>query len=63
MHKNYDYDRQDIEFNAEGTILRGWLYRPKSTNQQLPAIVMAHGYNCIKELYLDKFAEKTVTQF
>ena len=21
-------NRTDVEFNAEGTILRGWLYRP-----------------------------------
>lgn len=57
MNNNYNFARQDIEFNAEGATLRGWLYRPVSTNQKLPAIVMAHGYNCIKELYLDKFAE------
>ncbi len=58
MLNKYDYERQDIEFNAEGTLLRGWLYRPKSTNQRLPAIVMAHGWGCLKEFYLDKYAEK-----
>lgn len=57
MSNDVNYERQDVEFNAEGTILRGWLYRPKSGNEKLPAIVMAHGYNCIKELYLDNFAE------
>ncbi|CAN5430197.1 alpha/beta hydrolase [soil metagenome] len=53
------FDKQDIEFNAEGTILRGWLYSPQqlSVGVKAPAIVMAHGYNCIKELYLDKYAE------
>ena len=51
------HTRQNISFNAEGTLLRGWLYQPTLTNQPSPAIVMAHGYNCIKELYLDKFAE------
>lgn len=53
----HSYERQDVEFNAEGTLLRGWLYCPKERTKQVPAIVMAHGYNCIKELYLDKFAE------
>lgn len=51
------YNRENIEFNAEGVALRGWLYRPESVSQAVPGIVMAHGYNCIKELYLDKFAE------
>lgn len=52
-----EYTVKDIEFNAEGTLLRGWLYQPKSDKKCIPAIVMAHGYNCIKELYLDKYAE------
>ena len=51
------YTVQDIEFSAEGVILRGWLYQPIITTGQVPAIIMAHGYNCIKELYLDKYAE------
>jgi hypothetical protein len=52
------YTKKDIEFNAEGVTLRGWLYHPTSKNQQFPLIVMAHGYNCIKELYLDKYADR-----
>lgn len=51
------YDAQTIAFSAAGTILKGWLYRPISVSKPVPAIVMSHGYNCIKELYLDKFAE------
>ncbi len=54
---NEHYHVENIEFNAEGVLLRGWLYRPTSVTIQVPVIVMAHGYNCIKELYLDKFAE------
>jgi dipeptidyl aminopeptidase/acylaminoacyl peptidase len=53
---NQAYRVENIEFNAEGTILRGWLYKPHALGS-IPAIVMAHGYNCIKELYLDKYAE------
>ena len=46
----------DIEFDADGMTLRGWLYRPRGRAAAAPAVVMAHGYNCIKELYLDRYA-------
>ncbi len=51
--------RKDIEFKADdGTILRGWHYVPGSGASKYPTIVMAHGYSAVKEMYLDKFAEK-----
>jgi len=53
---NGAYEVADVEFDAEGATLRGWLYRPQSAASALPVVVMAHGYNCIKELYLDKYA-------
>ena len=46
----------DVEFDAEGTTLRGWVYRPQSAPSEAPVVVMAHGYNCLKEFYLDKYA-------
>jgi uncharacterized protein len=49
--------RQDIEFNAEGTTLRGWFYTPDSGKGPFPTIVLAHGFSAVKEMYLDKFAE------
>lgn len=50
--------RTDIEFNAEGTILRGWLYRPEGAGDvPVPCVVMAHGFSAVKENYLDSFAE------
>jgi uncharacterized protein len=49
--------RQDIEFNAEGTTLRGWLFTPDSGNRPFPTIVMAHGFSAVKEMYLDSYAE------
>ena len=49
-------NRADVEFNAEGTILRGWLYRPDGDGV-VPGVVMAHGYSAVKEMYLDAFAE------
>ena len=49
--------RQNVEFNAEGTTLRGWLYTPDSGVGPFPTIVMAHGFSAVKEMYLDSFAE------
>jgi fermentation-respiration switch protein FrsA (DUF1100 family) len=49
-------NRTDVEFNAEGTILRGWLYRPDGDGP-VPGVVMAHGFSAVKEMYLDAFAE------
>jgi len=49
--------RRDIEFNAEGVVLRGWLYMPDSATGSVPAVVMAHGFSAVKEMYLDRYAE------
>jgi fermentation-respiration switch protein FrsA (DUF1100 family) len=50
--------RHDIEFDAEGVTLRGWLYVPDGASGAGPAVVMAHGYSAVKEMYLDAFAER-----
>jgi len=49
--------REDISFEAEGDVLRGWLYTPDNVSGPAPTIVMAHGFSAVKEMYLDKFAE------
>src|SRR6201996_9284355 len=53
--------RRDVEFNAEGVTLRGWFYPAGGARQgaagTAPAVVMAHGFSAVKEMYLDKFAE------
>ncbi len=49
--------RQDIEFDAEGVTLRGWLYLPDAATGPVPTIVMAHGFSAVKEMHLDSFAE------
>jgi fermentation-respiration switch protein FrsA (DUF1100 family) len=46
-------ERRDIEFDAEGCMLRGWFY-PGSSGA---TVVMAHGFSAVKEMYLDSFAE------
>jgi uncharacterized protein len=49
--------REDVEFDAEGVTLRGWLYVPDGAPAPAPAVVMAHGFSAVKEMYLDRFAE------
>jgi uncharacterized protein len=49
--------RKDVEFNAEGTTLRGWLYLPSGQKERVPVVVMAHGFSGVKEQYLDRYAE------
>jgi fermentation-respiration switch protein FrsA (DUF1100 family) len=49
--------RRDIEFNAEGVTLRGWFYPAEGAGSSAPAVVMAHGFSAVKEMYLDSFAE------
>ncbi len=49
--------RRDIAFNAEGTVLRGWLYLPERSSGRVPGVVMAHGFTAVKEMYLDRYAE------
>jgi len=42
--------RSDIEINAEGVILRGWLYMPDNAASEVPGVVMAHGFSAVKEM-------------
>src|SRR5215470_5474528 len=49
--------RRDIEFDAEGVTLRGWFYPAEGAGSPGPAVVMAHGFSAVKEMYLDAFAE------
>ncbi len=55
--------RHDITFASEGLNCVGWLYVPDdlgNDEQQRPAVVMAHGFSAVKEMYLENFAEKFV---
>jgi dienelactone hydrolase len=49
--------RHNIEFDAEGALLRGWLYTPEPKAGPAPCVVMAHGWSSTKLMYLDRFAE------
>jgi fermentation-respiration switch protein FrsA (DUF1100 family) len=54
------FTRQDIKFKSQGLNLAAWLYTPSDAKagEKRPAIVMAHGFSAVKEMYLDKFAEQ-----
>src|SRR5499427_7756926 len=49
--------RRDVEFDAEGVTLRGWFYAAGTGGTPAAAVVMAHGFSAVKEMYLDSFAE------
>jgi uncharacterized protein len=49
--------RRDIEIDAEGIMLRGWLYLPETHYRPSPVVVLSHGFSAVKEMYLDRFAE------
>jgi fermentation-respiration switch protein FrsA (DUF1100 family) len=49
--------RRDIAFDAEGTTLRGWFYPGEGMSGPGAAVIMAHGFSAVKEMYLDSFAE------
>lgn len=49
--------RTDIEFVSGGTTCRGWHYRAEGDGPR-PCIVMAHGLSAVKEMGLDRYAER-----
>jgi len=48
--------REDVEFQSEGTTVRGWLYRPAG-DQDVPAVVLAGGWCYVRELVMPHYAE------
>ena len=49
--------REDIEFDSEGTRVRGWLYRPDGAAGDVPAVVLAGGWCYVRELVMPYYAE------
>jgi hypothetical protein len=51
--------RKDIEFKSNGTRCVGYMYVPDEAAPEgrCPAIVMAHGFSAVKEMYFTHFAE------
>ncbi len=53
--------RENVTFTSEGMSCAGWLYVPDELDGgRAPAVVMAHGFSAVKEMYLANFAEKFV---
>ena len=48
---------QDIAFDAGGTRLRGWLYRPESVRRPPLVVMMSHGLSGIVSMDLERFAK------
>lgn len=55
---------EPIQFFSEGVRLAGDLYRPEKppAGQRRPAVVLCHGYNGIKDLYLPDAARRLAQQ-
>lgn len=50
--------REDVEFSAQGTTLRGWFYPAEgSAGGEGPCVVLQHGFAAVKEMFLDRYAE------
>lgn len=54
------YERTDVTFKSQGIDCAAWYYVPAGLKEgeKRPAIVMAHGFSAVKEMYLDNFASK-----
>ncbi len=52
--------RRDVTFLSQGLTCKGWLYVPNNlgSGERRAAVVMAHGFSAVKEMYLANFAEK-----
>ena len=58
MAANDNFSREDIEINADGETLRGWLFRPRGGADKIPCIVMGNGFSAVKEMGLPDFAAR-----
>lgn len=56
------YEREDADFESEGTLCAAWLYRPEepamTDAEDPPVVVMAHGFAATREMRLPAFAER-----
>ncbi|CAN5611010.1 alpha/beta hydrolase [soil metagenome] len=46
--------KREIEFESEGTTLRGWIETPDDATGPVPVICFAHGFSTLKEMFLPK---------
>ncbi len=50
--------REDIEINADGETVRGWLFRPSGSPDKTPCIVLGNGFAAVKEMGMADYAER-----
>ncbi|HMM76049.1 MAG TPA: alpha/beta hydrolase [Gammaproteobacteria bacterium] len=57
---NEAFMREDVRIPSGGHALAGWRYVPSggAAGGRYPAIVMAHGWSAVKEMYLDDYAAR-----
>ncbi len=49
--------REDVEFLSEGTVVRGWMYKPDTGTGPFPTVVLAGGWCYVRELVMPYYAE------
>ncbi len=48
--------RLDVEFQSDGTTVRGWLYVANESNRS-PAVVLAGGWCYVREIVMPVYAK------
>lgn len=51
-------NREDVRFRSGDADCAGWLYRPADAEDDVPCVVLAHGFGGVKEARLDAYAER-----
>ena len=51
-------NREDVRFRSVDAECAGWLYRPADAEDDVPCVVLAHGFGGVKEARLDAYAER-----
>lgn len=57
MSSALGFVRHDVTIPVPGADLAAWWFQP-TTQGPWPAVVMAHGFGAVKEMFLDRFAER-----
>ncbi len=50
--------RQDIEFQSDGTTCRAWLTFPAEAGRPVPLVLMAHGFAATRDMHLEQYAQR-----
>jgi len=56
-------EKRDVMFKSGETFAAAWFFLPKGAapSAPVPAVVMAHGFGAVKEMYLEPFARRFAT--